>query len=106
MQTWVAAAGRLGLTLLVPQLAVTEVLALHPDAREVVTDLLSHPQVLLDELTADDRAELRSHLEERDVFDVAAAWVGHRAQQRGWSALSSDPVRLHRIFATLAIDPV
>jgi hypothetical protein len=62
--------------------------------------------MLLDELTASDRPELRSHLEERDVFDVVAAWVGHQAQQRGWSALSSDPVRSHRLFATLAIDQV
>ena len=70
----------------------------------VATLLLAHPQVLLDELTANDRPELRSHLEERDVFDVVAAWVGHRAQQRGWSALSSDPVLLHRLFETLATD--
>jgi hypothetical protein len=42
------------------------------EQRPSCTDLLSHPLVLLEDLTDDDRTELRSHLEQREVFDVAA----------------------------------
>lgn len=101
-----AAAGGLGLTLLVPELAVTEVLTLRPDQQNTVEDLLAHPQVLLDRLTQPDRRHLDELLEHAAVFDVCAGWTVQRARDRGWSAVSADPPRLHHVDALLDVDPV
>ncbi len=106
MQTWVAAAGGLGLSLLVPELAVTEVLALRPDQETTVGDLLAHPQVLLDRLTTADRQQIDALLGRVAAFDVLAGWTAHRARERGWSTLSADPQRLHHVDPALDVDPV
>ncbi|MDQ2709117.1 MAG: hypothetical protein M3Z25_16420 [Actinomycetota bacterium] len=93
-----------GLTLLVPELASAEILALRPDTTSLVDELARHPQVLFLPLTSADRQAIEEHLSDTDTCDILASWVIHLCRQRGWSALTADPGRLRRLAPDLETD--
>lgn len=104
LQAWVTVARNRGLTLLLPELARTEVLTLRPEATEILDALAAHPHVLHVSLADPDRETIEAHLSSANAFDVLAAWVIRLCRQRGWAALSADPGRLHRLAPDLDID--
>jgi hypothetical protein len=93
-----------GLTLLLPELARTEILALRPDTAHLVNELVGHPQVLLTHLTDPARKVIEEHLSSTDTVDVLASWVIYLCRQRGWAALTADPALLHRLAPDLDTD--
>jgi hypothetical protein len=104
IQAWVGVARTRGLTLLLPELARVEILMLRPDATGLVDDLATHPHVLVAELTAGGRSAIETRFADTGTCDVLAAWVVQACHQRGWSALSADPGRLHRLDPRLEVD--
>lgn len=88
----------LGLTFLLPDLAVAEVRTLRPNAGVVIDELVTHPHVVLTRMSPADAASVEDLLAASRTFDVLAAWVVHLCRQRGgWNALTTDPGRLQRI---------
>lgn len=104
IQAWITVARTRGLTLLVPELARAEILALRPDTTSLVDELARHPHILLVPLTSADRAALEEHLSDTTTCDVLASWVIHLCRQRGWPALTFDPGRLRRLAPDLETD--
>ncbi len=104
VQAWITVARAQGLTLLVPELARAEILALRPDTTSLVDELAGHPHVLVVPLTSADREAIEEHLRDTDTCDVLASWVIHLCRQRGWSALTADPGRLRRLAPDLETD--
>jgi len=72
---------------------------------ELIDLLMVSPSVVvLDRPGAVELAAIRRlHLED-GVFDPLATWVVGLCRSRGWPALSSDPTRLRRVDADLAVD--
>jgi hypothetical protein len=100
IQSWLAVAPALGLTFLLPELAMAEVRTLRPHAAGVIDELVNHPHVVLTRMSPADIANIEALLAASRTFDVMAAWVVHLCRQRGgWTALTTDPGRL------LHIDP-
>ena len=98
MQSWLAVAPLLGLTFLLPDLAVAEVRTLRPGVGGVIDELVTHPHVVLTRMSPADAASVEQLLATSRTFDVLAAWVVHLCRQRGgWNALTTDPGRLQRI---------
>lgn len=98
IQSWLAVAPQLGLTFLLPELAVAEVRILRPHAGGVIEELVTHPHVVLTRMSPADAAGVEELLAASRTFDVMAAWVIHLCRQRGgWNALTTDPGRLQRI---------
>ncbi|PZS40373.1 MAG: hypothetical protein DLM62_03235 [Pseudonocardiales bacterium] len=98
IQSWLAVAPVLGLTFLLPELAVTEARTLRPHADGVVDELVNHPHVVLTQMSADAAVNVEELLAASRTFDVMAGWVVHLCRQRGgWIALTTDPGRLRRI---------
>jgi hypothetical protein len=85
------------LTFLLPELAVTETRTLRPHAGIAVEELVTHPHVVLTQMSSTDAAGVEELLATSRTFDVMAGWVVHLCRQRGWNALTTDPGRLHRI---------
>ncbi len=106
MQSWLAVAGTLGLTMIVPHLATEEVAELRPEADAALWRLKRHPQVLLARMDAVRKAAIETLHEHQPVADVTAAWVVTLARERGWAVLSVDPRRLHLIEPELPVDVV
>jgi hypothetical protein len=106
MQTWVIVARNRGLTLLLPDLARTELLALRPDAVDLLDEFTEHPHVLLVQLSGSEREAIEITLADRQAFDVLAAWITELCRRRGWPALSADPGRLRRLAPDLDIDQI
>lgn len=104
VQAWITVARTQGLTLLVPELARVEILALRPDTTSLVDELARHPHVLVVPLTSDDSTAIEKHLSDTNTCDVLASWVVHLCRQRGWPALTSDPGRLRRVAPDLDAD--
>lgn len=104
IQVWLNVARAHGLTLLVPDLARTEIDALRPDSAGSLDELAQHPQVLVVQLGGVDRAAIEKHLTDTDTCDVLASWVIHLCRHRGWPALTADPGRLHRLAPDLETD--
>jgi hypothetical protein len=98
IQSWLAVAPVLGLTFLLPELAVTEARTLRPHAEAMVGELVTHPQVLLTQMSSADAAGVEELLAASQTFDVMAGWVVYLCRQRGgWNALTTDPGWLQRI---------
>jgi len=97
IQSWLAVAPVLGLTFLLPELAVTETHTLRPHAGVAVDELVTHPHVVLTQMSPADAAGVEDLLAASRTFDVMAGWVVHLCRQRGWNALTTDPGRLQRI---------
>ena len=98
IQSWLAVAPQLGLTFLLPELAVAEVRALRPHATDAIDELVTHPHVVLTRMGPADAAGVEKLLAASRTFDVTAGWVVHLCRQRGgWNALTTDPRRLQRI---------
>lgn len=98
IQSWLAVAPVLGLTFLLPELALTEARTLRPHAGAVVEELVNHPHVVLTPMSSADAASVEELLAASRTFDVMAGWVVHLRRQRGgWNALTTDPGRLQRI---------
>lgn len=104
IQAWLTVARTHGLTLLVPELARTEIDELRPDFVGVLDELAQHPQVLVVPIASGDRAAIEKHLADTACCDVLASWVIHLCRRRGWPALTADPGRLHRLAPDLATD--
>ena len=105
MATWVETAFELGLTLLVPSHARDEVLLARPEQADLVEVLLARPSVVvLEGLGEGHRDQMRDRFARSGAFDPLASWVAALCQQRGWPALSSDPVRLERIDPAVDVD--
>lgn len=97
IQSWLAVAPALGLTFLLPELALTEARTLRAQADAVLEGLLTHPHVVLTQLSSADTAAIEELLAASRTFDVLAGWVVHLCRQRGgWNALTTDPGRLQR----------
>lgn len=97
IQSWLAVAPVLGLTFLLPELAVTEARTLRPHADALVGELVDHPHVVLTDMSSADAAGVEELLAASRNFDVVAGWVVYLCRQRGWNALTTDPGRLRRI---------
>ncbi len=106
MQSWLAVAGTLGLTMIVPHLATEEIAELRPEADAALWRLKRHPQVLLARMDAARKAAIETLHDHRPVADVTAAWVVTLARERGWTVLSADPRRLHLLEPGLPVDLV
>jgi hypothetical protein len=105
MATWVEIAFGLGLTLLVPSHARDEVLLARPGQADLVEVLLSRPSVLvLQGPSEGHRDRIRDRFARSGAFDPLASWVAALCRERGWPALSSDPVRLERLDPAVDID--
>jgi hypothetical protein len=104
IQAWITVARTQGLTLLVPELARAEILALRPDSTRGVDELARHPHILVVPLTSAARAAIELHLSDTDTCDVLASCVIQLCRERGWPALTSDPGRLRRLAPDLEID--
>jgi hypothetical protein len=87
----------LGLTFLLPELAVAEVRTLRPHADAMVNELVTHPHVVLTRMSSADAAGVEELLAASRTFDVMAGWVIYLCRQREWNALTTDPGRLQRI---------
>lgn len=99
-------ASQLGLTVIVPSLAVEEISALRPEADQVLWQLTRHPQVLLTRMDEARRAAIEALYGDQAPADVTAAWVVTEARERGWDVLSADPRRLHLLDPHLSVDGV
>ena len=97
IQSWLAVAPVLGLTFLLPELAVTKARTLRPHADAVVDELVTHPHVVLTHMSPADAAGVEELLAASRTFNVTAGWVVHLCRRRGWNALTTDPGRLRRI---------
>jgi hypothetical protein len=97
IQSWLAVAPILGLTFLLPELAVTETRTLRPHVGAMIDELVTHPHVVLTQLSSADATGVEELLVASRTFDVMAGWVTYLCQQRGWNALTTDPGRLQRI---------
>lgn len=106
VQSWLAVARTLGLTMIVPHLATEEVAELRPEADAALWRLKRHPQVLLARMDAARKAAIETLHEHQPVADVTAAWVVTLARERGWTVLSADPRRLHLLEPELLVDLV
>lgn len=106
MQSWLAVATTLGLTMIVPNLAIEEVAELRPERDAALWRLKRHPQVLLARMDADRKAAIEALHQHRPPADVTAAWVVALARERGWTVLSADPRRLYLLEPQLSIDRV
>jgi hypothetical protein len=106
VQSWLGVAGKLGLTMIVPELAVEEIAKLRPEADGVLWRLKRHPQVLLAHMDATRKAAIEAIHEHQPLADVTAAWVVTIARERGWTVLSADPRRLRVLDPHLPIDMV
>ena len=105
MATWVEIAFELGLTLLVPSHARDEVLLARPEQADLVDVLLARPSVVVLEAPSEGhRDQIRDRFARSGAFDPLACWVAALCHDRGWPALSSDPVRLQRIDPAVDID--
>lgn len=102
--TWLTIAGRTGIVLYVPSLALVEVRAVRPGSGPTLADLVGHTQVIVEELDTAAAAAVDGLLDASGIFDALAGQVVHVARQRGWPALSDDPGRLHRLDPALEID--
>jgi hypothetical protein len=104
IQSWLAVAPLLGLTFLLPDLAVAEVRTLRPDAGGLIDGLVTHPHVVLTRLSPADATSVEELLAASRTF-VMAGWLVHLYRQHGGStALTTDPGRLRRIDAQVAIE--
>ncbi|MGB6162988.1 MAG: hypothetical protein WCF33_01925 [Pseudonocardiaceae bacterium] len=101
---WFDIAPTLGLTLYVPNLALTEVRAVRPDAAPLLADVLTHPSVIIGELDAATAGQVDQLLLDADVFDGCAGHVVHIARTRGWPALTADPGRLRHVDPTVEVE--
>jgi hypothetical protein len=97
IQSWLAVAPVLGLTFLLPELAVTEARTLRPHADAMIDELVTHPHVVLTRMSSADAAGVEELLAASRTFDVMAGWVVYLCWQREWNALTTDPGRLQRI---------
>ncbi|MGH3834218.1 MAG: hypothetical protein ACRDSF_00725 [Pseudonocardiaceae bacterium] len=88
-----AVAPVLGLTFLLPELAVIEARTLRPHAGVAVDELVTHPHVVLTRMSSADAAGVEELLAASRTFDVMAGWVVYLCRQRGWNALTTDPGR-------------
>lgn len=104
IQSWLAVAGTLGLTIMVPNLAIEEVAELRPEADAELWRLKRHPQVLLARMDAARKAAIEAIHERQPLADVTAAWVVTLARERGWAVLSADPRRLHLLGPEPSVD--
>jgi hypothetical protein len=84
----------LGLTVYVPDLALTEVGAVRPDTAPLLADVLTHPSVILGDLDTATAGQVDQPLLDADAFDGCAGHVVHIARIRGWPVLTADPGRL------------
>ncbi|MGH3752505.1 MAG: hypothetical protein ACRDRP_07380 [Pseudonocardiaceae bacterium] len=85
-----AVAPVLGLTFLLPELAVTEARTLRPHAEAMVEELVTHPHVVLTRMSSADAAGVEELLAASRTFDVMAGWVVYLCRQRGgWNALTT-----------------
>ena len=67
--------------------------------------LLSRPSVVVLERPSADQLDLIGDRFARSgAFDPLASWVAALCRDRGWPALSSDPVRLARVDPTIDVD--
>jgi dihydrodipicolinate synthase/N-acetylneuraminate lyase len=64
----------LGLTFLLPELAVAEARTLRPHADAMVDELVSHPHVVLTRMSSADAAGVEELLDASRTFDVMAGW--------------------------------
>ena len=71
----------LGLTLYVPNVALTEVRAVRPDAAPLLADVLTYPSVIFGELDAATAGQVDQLLLDADVFD-GCALRAHRPHPR------------------------
>jgi hypothetical protein len=94
----------LGLTFLLPELAVTETRTLRPHADAMVEELVTHPHIVLTPMSSADAAGVEELLAASRTFDVMAGWVVYLCRQRGWNALTTDPGRLQRIDPQISIE--
>lgn len=76
IQSWLAVAPVLGLTFLLPELAVTETHTLRPQAGVAVEELVSHPHVVLTRVSSADAAGVEELLATSRTFDVMAGMGG------------------------------
>lgn len=106
VQSWLAVAETLGLTMIVPNLVTEEVAELRPESDAVLWRLKRHPQVLLTRIDTARKASIEAMHEHRPLADVTAAWVVSLARERGWAVLSADPRRLHLLDPELPVDIV
>jgi hypothetical protein len=94
----------LGLTFLLPELAIAEVRTLRPHADAIVDELVTHPHVVLTRMRSADTAGVEELLAASRTFDVMAGWVIYLCRQREWNALTTDPGRLQRIDPQVPIE--
>ena len=105
MATWVEIAFELGLTLLAPSHACNEALLARPEQAALVDVLLSRPSVVILEGPSEGQRDwVRDRFARSGAFDPLACWVAALCRERGWPALSSDPVRLERADPAVDID--
>lgn len=83
IQSWLAVAPVLGLTFLLPELAVTEARTLRPHADAMIDELVGHPHVVLTQMSAADAAGVEELLAASRTFDVMAD---------GWSTCAGSAV--------------
>lgn len=107
IESWLAVAPRLGLTLWVPELARVEVETLYPRTAPALLALLAeHPHVLIAGIGVADAAAITARLDELGRFDAAAAVCVHMAAVRDWPVLTADPGRLTRIDPAVTVEAV
>lgn len=105
MATWTEIAFGLGLTLLAPSHARDEVLLARPGQADLVEVLLARPSVVVLERPSAAHIDLiGDRFARAGAFDPLATWVAALCRERGWPALSSDPLRLERVDPTINID--
>jgi len=75
VQSWLGVAGKLGLTMIVPELAVEEIATLRPEADGVLWRLKRHPQVLLARMDATCKAAIEAIHEHQPLADVTAVFL-------------------------------
>lgn len=96
-------ASQLGLTVIVPTLAVDEVSTLRPGADQAMWQLTRHPQVLLARMDATRQAAIEALYADQPPADVTAAWVASLARERDWPVLSADSRRVHLLDPQLSL---
>lgn len=106
--SWISVAvDTFAFTVYVPSLALSEVAVVHPDANLFMADLTDLTQAVhIEQPTPAISAAVRDILRDSGCWDPAAAWAVHVARTRGWSIVSSDPDRLHRIDPTITIESI
>lgn len=76
IQSWLAVAPQLGLTFLLPELAVAEVRILRPHASGVIEELVTHPHVVRTRMSPADAAGVEELLAASRTFDVNGSMGG------------------------------